>query len=1022
MNKTRQESKYLNLHISSISWLFTWPAGNDKKILLSALTVLLISGLNFGDSIAQQTVTGTVTDAGDETTIPGVNVIVEGSAEATGSTIGATTNLDGEYSINVPTELNTLVFTFVGYERQVVEIDGRTQIDVAMQRDVSFLEDLVVVGYGTERQEDATGSVLSLSERDFNRGVISSPEQLLQGRIAGVQITSASGEPGAGVNIRIRGTSSVRGGNQPLFVVDGVPLSGNDVTPGSEGIGAGSQSPRNPLSFLNPDDIENISVLKDASAAAIYGARGSNGVVLITTKQTTGLEPRLTVSSSASMSNIRNKIDLLSADEYVQAGSSAGADPDVIDFGSTTDWQDQIFRTAMSQDYNISYGSGSETGSYRLSLGYADQQGIIENSALERLTARINASQSWLDDLLSLDLNITTSRIHDSYAPVGNTAGFEGDLVGAALQANPTRPVFESEGIYMQSSDFRNPAGMLAYIDDNSETNRLLANVGGTVNFTDWLAYRATLGYENSESVRRMGASPNLDFADIRDRGGRATIDNWYVNSQLMEHTLNLQQLLGGGEIDVLGGFSYQRFENRSDWLQAEFFVTDEIPIVDNVGGVNNDDNKAFTASSQRTVDEIQSFFGRVNYNYDDRYLLTSNFRVDGSTKFGRNNKYGYFPSLALAWRLSNEEFFSGLSSTVNELKIRGSYGITGNQEFPSNVSLAVFRTNNDGSLTQSNNPNPDIQWEETVQWGVGTDFELFDGRLGGTIEYFNKQTQNLIFRQDFAQPAAVDFQWVNLDGTVLNRGWEFALNTSIVNTSRLFWRVDYNMSFLHNEVKDLDTFVNTGQIHGQGLSGAYAQRIAEGQPLFAFYMREFEGFDENGLGIYANNEELDFVGDPIPDFTLGFTNSFAFGRFDANVFMEGAFGFQVYNNTANAIFLKGNLRNGRNVTREIADSPESPNNFGEASTRFLEDGDYLRLANVNIGYNVDMAGLGLGTSVRNVRIGLTGQNLFLITNYSGFDPEVDTDKSIDGIPSLGIDYTAFPRARTVTFNIRLEI
>lgn len=1002
-------------YISSLcKWFLT--------LSIFVITIAVITSLSFSNSYAQDrtSVTGVVTDAEDGTPLPGVNVLVQDSQEETGSSIGVTTNMNGEYSIDVPTSLSTLIFTFIGYQRTAIDIDGRTEINVELEQDLQLLDDVVVVGYGSQRQRDATGSVTSIDEQDFNRGVISSPEQLLQGRTAGVQITTASGEPGAGSNIRIRGTSSVRGGNQPLFVVDGVPLSGSNDTPGGDDFGAGSQSARNPLSFLNPSDIENISVLKDASAAAIYGARGSNGVVLITTKKG-GVEPTLTISSGTSISTVANKLDLLTADDYVSAGVEAGADSDVIDFEGATDWQDEIFRTGVSQDYNVSYGNGTETGSYRLSLGYGDQQGTVKNSSLERLTARVNTTQRFLEDVIVLDMNLTGTRLNHSYAPIGNNAGFDGDLIGAALQANPTRPVFESEGEYLQSSDFRNPSAMLAYIDDRSETSKLLANIAATVNITDWLAYKLNYGYESSDGVRRVGISPQLGFTAIQSTDGRATIDNLYVNTQVIEHTLNLQRPMLGGDVDLLAGFSYQRFENRGDWLQAEYFTTDEIPQIDNIDGVDNDNNKAFQASSFRNVEELQSYFGRIGYNYDDRYILTGNFRVDGSTKFGKNNKYGFFPSLSVAWRVSGEEFFTSLTDIFSDLKLRTGYGITGNQEFPGGVSLAIFNANNDGSITQANNPNPDIQWEETVQWGVGVDFELYEGRFGGSVDYFNKQTDNLIFRQDFAQPAAVDYQWVNLDGTVENSGWEFMLNAFAIDTDDFSWQIDYNMSFLNNEVKDLGTFVNTGEINGQGLTGAYAQRIASGQPLFSFYMREFEGFDDQGLAVYANNEELDFVGNPLPDMTLGLTNSFFIGRWDVSAFLEGGFGHQIYNNTANAIFLKGNLRNGRNVTTDIAESAESPNNFGEASTRFLEDADYLRLANLNIGYDLNIEALGLQNTLRALRLSVTGQNLFVITDYSGFDPEVNTDKSINGIPSLGIDYTAYPRSRTITFNVRLD-
>lgn len=991
-----------------------------KRMIFFTGILLLAAGIS--NSIAQDRVeiTGTVIDGVDNTPLIGASIVVEGSEEVTGTTIGTVTGMDGTYTIHVPEELNTLVFSFIGYISQTIEINGRSTVDVVMQPDIRELDDIVVVGYGVQSQRETTGSVVSLNESDFNRGAISSPEQLLQGRTAGVQITTSSGEPGAGANVRIRGTSSVRSGNQPLFVVDGVPLSGSNDTPGGGNVGAGSQSARNPLTFLNPNDIESISVLKDASAAAIYGSRGSNGVILITTKRGSA-EPVLSVSSSTSISNTTRKLDLLGSDEYVSMAVAAGADADIVDFGGATNWQDQIFRTGISQDYNVSYGSGSETGSYRLSLGYGDQQGTIKNTSLERLTARINATQRFLNDRLIFDVNFTGTRLNQEYAPIGNNVGFEGNLIGAALQANPTRPIYNSDGSYFQSSDFRNPLAMLDYIDDNSETSKMLANVAATLNLTEWLAYKVNFGYENSDAVRRIGVSPHLGFPSIQSTNGRAAIDNLYINSQLIEHTLNLQQNVLGGEIDLLAGFSYQRMERRGDWLQSNYFVTDEIPPVDNVDGVDNINNRAFQASSFRNMEELQSYFGRAVYNYLDKYILTANFRVDGSTKFGRNNKYGFFPSLSAAWRISGEEFFEPLSETFSDFKLRGGYGITGNQEFPGGVALAVFNANNDGSITQVNNPNPDIQWEETTQWGLGIDFELYNGRIAGSVDYFNKQTDNLIFRQDYAQPAAVDYQWVNLDGTVINKGWEFMLNTYPVDGTGFTWQVDYNMSFLQNTVRDLNTFVNTGAIHGQGLTGAYGQRIASGQPLFSFYMREFEGFDENGLGIYANNGELGFVGSPLPDMTLGLNNSFYIGQWDVSAFFEGSFGFQVYNNTANAIFLKGNLRNGRNVSRDVAQSNENPNNFGEASTRFIEDGDYLRLANVNIGYNINPESIGLQNAVRSMRISLTGQNLFVLTNYSGYDPEVNTDKSMNGVPSLGIDYTEYPRPRTFTFNVSLE-
>jgi TonB-linked SusC/RagA family outer membrane protein len=968
------------------------------------------------------TITGRVIDSTTQQPLSGVSMQVVATDRR------ALTGQDGTFLLtDVPAGVHVLRASRIGYalqQREVTVTAGETaRVELALNSHAIMLDAIVSTGYGTQSRRDATGSVVAITEQDFNQGVISSPEQLLHGRMAGVQVTMASGEPGAGANIRIRGTSSVRAANQPLFVVDGVPLAGGPAQPGGPDYGAGTQSPRNPLAFLNSDDIENISVLKDASAAAIYGARGSNGVVLITTKRgTTG--PSMTVSSSMSVSSVARRLDLLSAGEYVSAGQAAGADPTVIDFGAATDWQDQIFRTAVTQDHYLSYAERTAAGAYHISLGYGDEIGVVHNSAFSRMTARINADRRLLNDRLKFKLSLTGSRTNDTYAPIGNTAGFEGNLIGAALQANPTRPVFNPDGSYFQAADWRNPMAMLAFVDDKGETSRILGSASATVDLNSWLSYNVNLGYENTESVRRTGLSAALaasgGFSFLAPTNGRAEINNLYINSGLIEHTLNLRRSVGGGGIDALAGFSYQRFETRGDWLRAEYFTTTEIPPVDNIDGVDNENHKAFTAASNRNVDELQSFFGRVNYNYGDRFLVTGTFRVDGSTKFGRNHRYGYFPSAAVAWRLSNEGFFAGLRDKFRDLRLRVGYGITGNQEFESGVSLALFRTNLDGSLTQVNNPNPDIQWEQTAQWGIGLDFESSSGRVGGSVDYFRKTTSNLIFRKDYAQPAAVDYQWVNLPGDVVNKGLEIGVYAFPVTNPRLSWRVDYNMSFLSNVVRNLGTSLITGQIHGQGLSGAYAQRIADGQPLYAFYMRQFVGFDSAGLGIYANNEQLSYVGSPIPNLTLGVTNTLTFGRFDVSAFVEGAFGHKIYNNTANAIFLRGNLRNGRNVTRDIAASAESPNNFGEASTRFLEDGDYVRVSNLTLGYNVPVAGLIRG--VRTMRIGVTGQNLLVITKYSGYDPEVNTDKSINGVPSLGIDYTSFPRPRTFTFHVRFEL
>lgn len=978
------------------------------KLKFDLLTRTLMTLLMVGISIlawSQRTVMGSVTDANTGEPLIGANVLVVGTSA------GTITDFDGKYSIDVPSGTTQLEFSYTGYSSQTVNLEASNVVNIALSAG-TLLEEVVVVGYGSVRKRDATGAVASFGEDEFNRGVITSPEQLLQGRAAGVQITNASGEPGAGMNIRIRGTSSVRSNNSPLFVVDGVPLDGRDITSSSETVDFGNASQRNPLNFLNPDDIEKIDILKDASAAAIYGSRGANGVVLITTKSGKAGQRSLSFSMSGSASTISNKLDLLSGSEYVDAAVRAGATAQNVNFGSQTDWQDEIFRTGFTQNYAVSYGGGNDDTRYRFSLSYMDQEGIIENSGLKRLSGRINATHELFNDRLTLGIQLTASQLDDNYAPITNDAGFEGSLIGAALQANPTRPVTDSNGDFQQSNDYRNPAAMLEYIKSTGESTRLLGNVNLDLKLTDWMSYKLNFGLDNASGIRRFSMSP--DFVINRYPDGIAQIDNRYLSSNILEHTLNFKKDFTSTRMDAVVGFSYQEFENRGHKVEAQFFPTDEIPLIDNIDGANNSgSNKAFTGASDRNVDELQSFFGRLNYSIRDKYMLTGTLRADGSSKFGENNKYGYFPSFAVAWRIIDEGFLPDL---FYDFKLRAGWGITGNQEFPGGISKAAYQLNNDGSLTLRATPNPDIKWEETSQINVGLDFGFLKGRLLGTIDYFNKKTTDLIIQQFTAQPAPTDYVWKNLPGEVINSGVELTLDFRAIEGRKFDWQIMANGSILKNEVQNLGTFVNTGRIHGQGLTGAYAQRIADGQPLYAFFMRRFSGFDSEGFAVYQNGDVLEFVGSPFPDITFGLTNNFTFNNLDLSIFLNGSFGQEIYNNTANAIFLKGNLRNGRNVTKELADSPENPLNFGEVSTRFLEDGSFVRLANMQIGYNLKPA----NKNIRNVRIYLAAQNLFVITDYTGFDPEVNTNKAIENVPSLNIDYTPYPASRTFTLGVNL--
>lgn len=1015
----QQNSVILNLTFGSINQSTFIP--DMRKFLL--VLVFFACAIVQSAQAQERTVTGTVRDAASGEALPGVTILVQGTST------GTVTDMNGTYSISVdPTA--TLVYSFIGYVQQALPVNNRSVIDVSLSEDVEQLGEVVVVGYGTQEKRDVTGAVASIDAKNFNQGVIVSPDQLFQGKLTGVQVTSTSGEPGAGVNITIRGASSIRSGNDPLIVVDGFPLSGGATNEGGVNQGLGTGSPKNPLSFLNPDDIQSIDVLKDASATAIYGSRGANGVVLITTKSGKQGKGTVTYSTYAGISYLPQQLDLLTADNYVERAVAGGASESAVNFGGSTDWQDQIFQTGLSQSHNLSFGGGSEKTLFRFSLGYLDQDGIVEKSDFERYSARVNGSHQFIQDKLKLDFQITGSRTENENVPISNNAGYQGSLIGAALQANPTIPVTYTRDdgtvAFVQrnttvngvttSNDFRNPMALLAYISDQEETTRILGNIGLTWSILDNLSYRANIGIDNSSGVRRQFFDPRLALDNIQNVG-RANLYNRYLESYLMEHFLTYKLKFGESNMELLGGYSYQQFRNRGHRFGVESLPSgDEFIGFDNVDGGVAPPSARNPFASDHVVSKLQSFFGRANFSLADKYLVTATLRADGSSKFGAANRYGLFPALALGWRLSEEAF---IPEFFTDLKLRGGWGITGNQEIPAGISRAQYSIdNNSGGLTLVSTQNDQIQWEESQQWNIGLDFSILQGRLNATIDYFNKNTTNLLIQIETPQPAPTRFAWRNLDADIINTGLELGLSYVAIDRDDFTWDIAANSTFFFtNEVRNLGTFYNTGQVNGQGLSGAYVQRIVDNQPLYVFYGQQFEGIDDQGRQIFANDGALTYLGSPHPDAIFGLTNSLTYKAFDLSFNFNGRRGGFVYNNTANALFLKGALRTGRNVTTDVADNNESPNEAPIVSSRYLEKGDFIRLNNATLGYNFKPTG---STWLSNVRVYLSGQNLLLFDQYSGYDPEVSADKSLGGIPSLNIDYTGFPRPRTVIAGVNV--
>jgi len=1023
-----------------------------KKPLL--IIMLLVGSITYGQSIK-----GVVSDA--DGSLPGVSITIQGT------TTGVQTDFDGNYTINAK-EGDVLVYNYLGYKTEQRTVGSESVINVTMTQDSTELDEIVVIGYGSTTVKDATGSVTSVTSGDFNKGVISSPEQLIQGKTAGVQISNTSGAPGAGVNIRIRGSNSVRSNNNPLFVVDGVPLSGGATTAGANVIGLGGNPAKNPLNFLNPNDIESISILKDASATAIYGSRGANGVVIVTTKSGRSKKGEFSYQANISSSKALDTYDLLSADKFLSERLRVGLAVDAAsDYGSATDWQDVIFRTAMSHNQNLSYSKSHDNGSYIATLGLGNQTGIVENSNLERLTARVNLNHRFLDDKLRLSFQGSVSRVNDNLAPTGGTAGYKGDILGAAFSANPTWPNDPD----FDGGTLVNPANLLAYTQGTTNTNRYLANLSLEYDLTSNLKAKLAVGIDKSDSDNFSVSSADvLGLEDGIPGNGRGAYNMLEVQNELLEATLTYNKEYKNSKLEVLGGFSYQSFRNSGLYSGAWGFSSRDLDVMgsnlqDVVTGIAGEisgqyqqfgyapnltgvyvrgyDGLDFVSSSfsantstanvnSLAVDtydnttELQSFFGRVNYTLSNKYLFTATLRADGSSAFAEANRYGYFPSGAFAWKLNEEDFMS--DSNMSTLKLRLSAGITGNQEGVGYGNY-VNRSRWNG-LNPQNNGNIDLgngnsiisfggdglKWESTIQYATGLDFGFNNDRLSGSIDVYRKETKDLLFLVDEAQPAILDRKFKNLtDSKIVNQGVEFSLGYDLVQTEDFNWSANFNVAYNDNMVESLSGQYDFANVNGPGLSGAFAMRLQEGYSLFSYYMQEFSGYDSAGQPIVG---EKGFVGkSALPNLTGGLSTSINYKKWTMSAYFNGQFGHYVYNNTANAFFTAGAFKTTRNVLPGTLTSGEDLGASAPVSTRFLEKGDFVRLQNLSLAYDMPLSGEGV---FKSMVFSVTGQNLFLMTDYSGLDPEVNSATG-GNLPSIGMDYGAYPNPTTITFGINAK-
>ncbi len=975
------------------------------KCLLLLVVAMGMSSL----AMAQRTIKGTVTDAENGDPLIGANILVVGTST------GTITDVDGTYSLQVPAGATEIEVTYTGYGSQRSAIGASGVVDVKLSAG-ELLDEIVVVGYGTVKKSDLTGSVVSVGEKDFNRGVITSPEQLIQGKAAGVLIMNNSGQPGGETTIRIRGNSSVRAGNQPLFVVDGVQLTGNSSRPGTDAGDIGNTTGSNPLSYLNPADIESIQVLKDASATAIYGSRGSNGVIIVTTKKGKGGAPVIEFNTSLGTSSTLNKYEVLSGDEYRAALSEYGLTAG--DFQDDVDAFDEITRSGITTTNTVSVGGGSDAASYRASVGYHNQEGILKNSDYRRINANLSGSFKFLPSKrLGLDVNVITSQTRENGPAISTNAGFRGSLIGNALQWNPTHKLYESDGspvILPAFGNFTNPVALLEAYKDRSNVIDIIGSIAPSYKLTDNLTYKMQYSVTHGNGDRRSSIASWINIQDVEGRG-LASYSQEEATNQILTHTLNYSgDLTDGVNLNAVAGYEYQKLEEKGLGMSARDFIVEDFDYTNIFQNSKTGSRNVYSFANPDA--ELQSYFVRTNFNIQDKYLVTATFRADGSSKFGENNKYGYFPAVGVAWNLHNESFLE--DGAFDQLKLRLGWGKTGNSEFPAGASRERYVVETQ-STRLVNVANPDLKWETTTNFNIGLDFGVMGSRLTGTLEYFNKSTEDLLFQFTTIQPAPAGFYWINLPGKNKNTGVELSLDFVAVDNENLTWDLGANISFLDNVLEDY-TGPNLpyGEVFGQGSSGATTQRLENGQPLNSFYLRKFEGIGDDGQGIYTDNEALFFVGDPNPDMLLGISTALTAGKLSVGLNFTGTYGHQIFNNTKMSVTPIGNLGS-RNIDKTLLDgaNQEATSNAIKASTRFLEDGDYLKLTNATLAYNLG----NVGGVAKNARIYLTGQNLLVFTKYKGFDPEVNTINTANGLPSTGIDYIPYPSARTIIFGVNFS-
>jgi TonB-linked SusC/RagA family outer membrane protein len=986
------------------------------KMASSILLCVLFTQTVFSQST---TISGQVTDD-KGAPVQGATVTAKGTK------IGASTGADGRFTLNVPASAKSLVISNIGFADQEVAISGQSTFSISLVPSQASLNEVVIIGYGTAKKKDLTGSVTTVTSKEFNKGVITSPDQLMQNKVSGLEVVSNSGQPGSATTVKIRGNSSIRGTGNPLYVVDGVLLDGRNARPSVNlGIGGFGQTPdENPLIYINPYDIADITILKDASATAIYGSRGANGVVVITTKKPSGGGPKLEANVSEGWNvGYMKKFDVLSASEYRSALHKYSLDTltNSLDHGGSVDALKEITQHSTIQNYGLAMSGGNENGRYRASFMASRTPGFIKTNELDKYIGTFGGNYKFLDNHLTIDFNLIAAHTNETIVLASNTAGSAGNLISSALQWNPTQVFTDNSGNFIYPSNGSgNPLAFIGGYNDLSKVNTFLGYIAADYKILKNLDYKFLYSINQSNGTRGTNIDGWVQGIPPITGAGLGIASTAELISQVTDNTINYHTNFNEKlSFEALAGYEYWKSDYNNNSFAAQGFnfnLSQQNQLGIRYTDALQDGNTQILPTTFKDITtEVQSFFGRVNFNWDDKYYLTSTVRADGSNKFGSNNKYGYFPSFGAKWNINNEEFMKH-GRTVSSLALRGTWGITGSQDFPSGSAIDQFSFTAYNSGTQINVANPALKWEQTKQWDIGLDFGFLNQRIYGNIDYYNKNTNQLLFEATPIQPAPLANEWLNLPGTLSNTGIEFSVGANLVKTDKFFWDFTFNLAWNKNKLKNFNQTINTGQINGQGVSGTLGEIITNNQPIDEFYLKQFQGFDKGGNQQVAASPT--YAGDPNPHWLYGGSTTLGYNKFTLILNGGGSGGFLIYNNTATSVTNISGIAQGRNIDKKAYQSAEQPSSGVAASTRFLEKGNFFKLRNATINYALG----NITPYFKNANIFVSGTNLFVITKFSGFDPEVNIDKNNGGYPSRSIEYIPYPTPRSITAGINFQL